>query len=198
MSEAPGYPLFLRLEGRPVLLVGAGTIAHGKLVGLARARARVTIVAPDVREDVRALAVESGATLLQRAVEEADLDGVRLVVCAAPEAVRREVRAWADTRGVLLLAVDDVAATDAYSPAIFERAGITIALSSEGRAPALVGLLRELLELALPPEEELASWLATAAQVRAQWKAEGAPLGERRRRLVARLCERSGACGRAS
>ena len=198
MSEAPGYPLFLRLEGRRVLLVGAGGVALGKLAGLARAKARVTIVAPSVRDDVRALAHDAGAEVLERAVEEADLEGARLVVCAAPEAVRRAVRGWCDARGVLLLAVDDVAATDAYSPAIFERAGITVALSSEGRAPALVGLLGELVELALPPDDELDRWLAIAAEARAAWKAEGAPLGERRKRLVARVCERSGACGRAS
>jgi siroheme synthase-like protein len=198
MSEAPGYPLFLRLEGRRVLLVGAGSVALGKLAGLARARARVTIVAPSVRDDVRALARDAGAEVIERGVEEADLEGARLVVCAAPEAVRRAVRAWCDARGVLLLAVDDVAATDAYSPAIFERAGITVALSSEGRAPALVGLLRELVELALPPDDELDRWLAIAAEARAAWKAEGAPLGERRKRLVARVCERSGACGRTS
>ncbi|MBM4375708.1 MAG: bifunctional precorrin-2 dehydrogenase/sirohydrochlorin ferrochelatase [Deltaproteobacteria bacterium] len=194
MSRTPGLPLVLRLEGRRVLLVGAGTIAAGKLAALLRAGARVRVVAPAVTEEVARLAEDAGAEVVVREVTESDLDDVRFVVTATPHAVSRQVRGWADARRLLLLAVDDVAATDAHSPAVFERGGVTIALSSDGRAPALVGFLRQLLEAALPSEEELAEWLRLADDERAIWKAEGLPLGERRRRLVGRLCEQGGAC----
>jgi uroporphyrin-III C-methyltransferase/precorrin-2 dehydrogenase/sirohydrochlorin ferrochelatase len=188
----------LRLEGRRVLLVGAGTIASTKLEALLRAGAHVRVVAPDVTEAVRRLAEESRVELVRREVRESDLDDVRFVVTATPHEVSREVRVWADARRLLLLAVDDVASTDAHSPAVFERGGVTIALSSAGRAPALVGLLRQLLEEALPSEDELAEWLRLADEERLRWKASGVAMTARRRLLVGRLCEASGACRRAA
>jgi uroporphyrin-III C-methyltransferase/precorrin-2 dehydrogenase/sirohydrochlorin ferrochelatase len=88
-----------------------------------------------------------------------------------------------------VLAVDDVASTDAFSPAVFSRGDVRIALSSEGRAPALVGLLREALEQALPDEDRLAAWMKIAVESRAAWKRDGVPHAERRAQLLARLLE---------
>ncbi|MBM4377323.1 MAG: bifunctional precorrin-2 dehydrogenase/sirohydrochlorin ferrochelatase [Deltaproteobacteria bacterium] len=196
MTTTPGLPLSLRLEGRRVLLVGAGPIALGKLSSLLGAGAHVRVVAKQFTPEVRQLAQEAGAELCERAVAETDLDDVTFVVTATPREIAREVRAWAHARRLLLLAVDDVASTDAHSPAVFTRGGVTIALSSDGRAPALVGFLRQLLEEALPSEAMLESWLALADEERARWKIDGVPIPERRRRLVGRICEASAACPR--
>lgn len=194
MTSSIGLPLVLRLRGRPVLLVGAGTIAAGKLTALLGAGACVRVVAPVVSDAVLALATAGGAEVIRREVEAGDIDGAWFVVSAAPREVSRCVRAWCEARRVWLLAVDDLEATDAHSPAVLERGGVTVALSSEGRAPALVGFLRQLLEDALPSEEELSAWLALNDEERAKWKAEGVPMAARRRRLIGRICERSAAC----
>jgi uroporphyrin-III C-methyltransferase/precorrin-2 dehydrogenase/sirohydrochlorin ferrochelatase len=192
----PGLPLVLRLEGRKVLLVGGGAIAANKLAALLRAGAIVRVVAPEVRPETRSLAERAAVEIVEREVRPSDLEDAWFVVSAVPREVSAQVRRWADERRVLLLAVDDVAATDAHSPAVFDRGGVTVALSSDGRAPALVGMLRELLEEALPSEEELAHWLELADVERAAWKAAKLPMGARRAKLIARICERSGACER--
>lgn len=196
MTAPLGLPLVLRLRGRRVLLVGGGTIARGKLESLLRAGAIVRVVAPTACDEVRALAGSKGVEVLLREVRESDVDDAWFVVSAAPREVSRTVRAWCEARRLWLLAVDDLEATDAHSPAVLERGGVTIALSSEGRAPALVGFLRQLLEEALPSEEELGRWLRLADEERRKWKAAGVPMAERRRLLVGRICEQTAACVR--
>lgn len=183
MSTAPSplFPVFLKLQGRRVLLVGGGPVARGKLAGLLEAGARVTVVAPEVRPEIEAAEV----TVLPRAFAPADLEGAWLVVAAAPPEVNRAVAAAAEDRGVFVNAVDDPAPASAYTGGVFRRGGVTIAVSTEGRAPALAGLLREALEAVIP--EEVASWVAEARRLRERQKAEGIPMGRRRPLLLEAL-----------
>jgi uroporphyrin-III C-methyltransferase / precorrin-2 dehydrogenase / sirohydrochlorin ferrochelatase len=174
-------PVFLKLGGRRVLLVGGGTVARGKLAGLLEAGARVTVVAPEVRPEIEAADV----TVLPRAFRSADLDGAWLVVAAAPPEVNREVAAAAEDRGVFVNAVDDPAPASAYTGGVFRRGGITIAVSTGGRAPALAGLLREALEAIVP--EDVALWVDEARRLRERQKAEGVPMSRRRPLLLEAL-----------
>ena len=64
------YPAFLKLNGRPVLLVGGGRVAAGKLEGLLAAGARVKVVAPDIRAEMD----RPGVVLERTPVEPADLE----------------------------------------------------------------------------------------------------------------------------
>ena len=89
------------------------------------------------------------------------------VVAAAPPDVNREVAAAAHARGLFVNAVDDVESASAYAGAVFRRAGVTIAISTDGEAPALAGLVREALEALLP--EELDRWMECAREARQQW-----------------------------
>jgi uroporphyrin-III C-methyltransferase/precorrin-2 dehydrogenase/sirohydrochlorin ferrochelatase len=180
-SSSPLFPVFLKLRGRRVLLVGGGPVARGKLAGLLEAGARVTVVAPEVRPEIEAADV----TVVPRAFTPADLDGAWLVVAAAPPAVNRAVAAAAEDRGVFVNAVDDPAPASAYTGGVFRRGGITIAVSTEGRAPALAGLLREALEAVIP--EEVASWVEEAQRLRQRQKADGIPMGRRRPLLLEAL-----------
>jgi uroporphyrin-III C-methyltransferase/precorrin-2 dehydrogenase/sirohydrochlorin ferrochelatase len=178
---SPLFPVFLKLRGRRVLLVGGGPVARGKLAGLLEAGARVTVVAPEVRPEIEA----AGVTIVPRAFTPADLDGAWLVVAAAPPEVNRAVAAAAEDRGVFVNAVDDPAPASAYTGGVFRRGGITIAVSTEGRAPALAGLLREALEAVIP--EEVASWVEEAQRLRQRQKADGIPMGRRRPLLLEAL-----------
>lgn len=190
-SSRPTYPAFLRLVGKRVLVVGAGPVATGKLAALLDAGAAVVVVAPRASETVRTLDASGELVWIRRAVEEVDLHDAWLVVAAAPADVNRMVGEWAQHRRCFVMAVDDVAVTDIFAPAVLERGGVRVALSSEGRAPALVGLLREALERVLPSDAELSEWLAIAQRARAAWKAQGLPLPERRRALLQQLLAHS-------
>ena len=132
------FPTFLKLEGRRVLLVGGGPVAAGKLRGLLDAGAEVSVVAPAILLEIAGAPVNTAL----RPFRLSDLDGVSFVVAAAPPGVNREVAAAAHARGLFVNAVDDVESASAYAGAVVRRAGVTIAISTDGEAPALAGLAR--------------------------------------------------------
>jgi uroporphyrin-III C-methyltransferase / precorrin-2 dehydrogenase / sirohydrochlorin ferrochelatase len=177
------FPTFLKLGGRTVLLVGGGPVAAGKLRGLLDAGATVKVVAPDVRPEI----LDAGIEVVRRPFIPADLDGVSFVVAAAPPEVNREVARFAHEKGLFVNAVDDVESASAYAGAVFRRAGVTIAISTDGEAPALAGLVREALEALLP--EDLDRWMQVARESRQQWLADGVPMAERRPALLEALNE---------
>ena len=174
------YPVFLKLAGQPVVVVGGCTVAAGKLDGLLAAGARVTVIAPRVRDAVR-----EQATVLEREFEASDLDGARWVVAAATPEVNREVAAAATARGLFCNAVDDPEVATAYLGGVVRRGDVEIAISTGGVAPALAGLLREALEALLP--HDLESWIEVAIRARAQWKRDRIPMHERRPLLLRAL-----------
>ena len=133
------FPTFLKLAGRPVLVVGGGPVAASKLASLLAAGAEVTVVAPDVVPEIE----RAGVTIERRAFADGDLDGAWFVVAAATPEVNREVAPAAEQRRVFVNAVDDPASATAYLGGVVRRSGVTLAISTEGRAPALAGLLRE-------------------------------------------------------
>jgi siroheme synthase-like protein len=175
------FPLFLKLAGRRVVLVGAGVVATEKLRHLLDAGADVTVVAPDIAAAIEATPV----TLVRRAFEAADLDGAWLVVAAAPPDVNREVAAAAAERRIFVNAVDDPASASAYAAAVLRRDQLTLAISTDGAAPALAGLFREALDALMP--RDLAEWFATARHARAQWLKDRVPMSERRPLLLQAL-----------
>ena len=175
------YPVFLKLTGRKVLLVGGGRVAGGKLHGLVSEGARVVVVAPEIRPELQI----PGVVVERRAFEEHDLDDVWYVVAAAPPDVNRRVLEAARRHRVFVNAVDDPAHATAYAGGVVRRNGVTIAISTDGRAPALAGLLREALDAWLPGD--LDQWMSTADELRREWKRNGVPMEARRPQLLEAL-----------
>src|SRR3954465_2731259 len=154
--EAALFPLFLKLAGRRVVVVGGGPVAAAKVQGLRDAGAEILVVAPELRQELLDAAAAGAIQVAARAFVESDLDGAWLVVAAAVPEVNRGVAAAAESRRLFVLAVDDPSAASAYGAGALRRGGVTVAVSTDGRAPALAGLLREGLEAVLP--EDLEAW----------------------------------------
>ena len=187
MSEM--YPVFLNLTGRRVVVGGGGPVAASKLAGLLAEGARVTLVAPEVSPECE----RPGVTLLRRPFAEADLEGAWWVVAAAPPAVNRQVCEAAERRCLYVNAVDDPRHATAYLGGVVRRDGVTVAISTDGRAPALAGLMREAIDASLP--HDLARWMTVADEERRRWKRDGVPMAHRRPQLLDtlnRLYERAG------
>lgn len=175
------YSAFLRLEGRRAVLIGGGKVAAGKLGGLVAAGATVTVVAPEIRPELE----QPGVVLVRRAFEPRDLDDAWWVVAAAPADVNRQVLEAAEARRIFVNAVDDPPHATAYAGGVVRRSGVTIAISTEGRAPAMAGLLREALEAWLPGD--LDRWMDAADQARLTWRQQGVPMEQRRPQLLEAL-----------
>jgi uroporphyrin-III C-methyltransferase/precorrin-2 dehydrogenase/sirohydrochlorin ferrochelatase len=172
------FPAFLNLRARRAVVVGGGPVAASKLEALLAAGADVTVVAPEVVPEID----RPGVTVVRRPFEDADLDGAWWVVAAAPPDVNNRVRAAADARRIFVNAVDDPRHATAYLGGVVKRDGVTIAISTDGRAPALSGLLREGIDAVLP--RDLGNWLSAAEAIRREWKEQNAPMERRRPQLL--------------
>lgn len=181
VDSANLLPLFLKLEGKLALVVGAGSVGERKIASLLDVGARVRVVAPAANDDVKRLATEGRVEWRARAFEDADVEGAWLVYAATsnPE-VQRSVASAAEARRVFCVAVDDPPNASAYSAAVVRRPPMVVAISSSGAAPALARLLREVIEHVLPADE----WIRRAEELRAQWLRDGTPMADRFAQLV--------------
>lgn len=189
MTAAPELlPLFLRLAGKKVLVVGAGAVAERKIQDLVATRADVHVVALAASLAVTALANQRAITLTLRAFEEADVDGAWLVIAATGDpATQRAACGRADRDRIPSIAIDDPPNGSAYSGSVIRRGSYTIAISSSGEVPALTRLLREVLEQALPD----ADWVQAARELRERWRSQGTPMSSRFGELVRAFKERA-------
>jgi siroheme synthase-like protein len=188
--EEPGpplHPLFLKLEGRKVLVVGAGRVAERKVAELVDARARVHVVAPEASDTVRGLAAARAVRWEARGFDANDVEGAWLVIAATgdPE-VQRRVAEAAGAQHTFVIAVDDKANASAYGCATLRRGPVSIAISTSGESPALARLIREVLEHALPE----ADWIDAARALRDRWRADGTPFESRFAELVKAMKDR--------
>lgn len=174
------FPAFLNLVDRPVLLVGAGTVAARKLAALRKAGALVTIVAPAVSAPVAKIADEAGLCVHRRPFRSADVAGHWLVVSAtADEAVNRAVAAAASDARIFCNVVDDLENCSYIVPAIVDRSPLLVAISSAGTAPVLARQLRARIETWLP--SNIGMLAALAGRWRERVRAQLASFSARRR-----------------
>lgn len=183
------FPIFLKLESRPCLVVGAGTVAEGKIQGLLAERASVKVVAPEATSQVRLWASAGLIEWYQREFESADLEGKFLVIVATSSRdVNTRVFTEAHAQGILCNAVDDPPNCDFYYPAVVRRGDLQIAISTGGHSPALAQRIRQELEQQFGPEYE--SWLVELGKQREELAA-GDLDPEVRKRILHELASRA-------
>lgn len=182
------FPIFLKLSGRPCIVVGAGHLAESKIASLRDADARITVIAPHASLAIREQAIAGDLHLLNRPYKTGDLKDAFLVVAATndPE-VNRAVFVEAATTGVLCNAVDDPPFCDFYFPSVVRRGDLQIAISTSGNSPALAQQLRKEINEQLPLD--LGDWLTELGNLRREVVANE-PLNEQRRLFLHQLAQR--------
>ncbi len=152
------FPMFLKLERRSCLVVGAGTIGEPKIQSLLLAGANVRVIAPQAHQAVMDWARAGLIVWEPRAFLPNDLEGVFLVIAATASAeLNQLVFNEAQRRNILCNAVDDPENCDFYFPAVVRRGQLQIAISTGGQSPALAQRLRRELEEQFTPD--YADWL---------------------------------------
>lgn len=141
------YPIYLNLTDRLAIVIGGGTIAEGKVLGLLEADAKVRVIAPKVTPAMQRLAESGKLTWEQRTYRDGDLEGAGIAIGATddPE-INHRVWDEANRRGILINVVDDVPYCNFIAPAIVRRGDITLAISTNGKMPALAAHLRREME----------------------------------------------------
>ncbi|MGZ8181601.1 MAG: siroheme synthase CysG [Methylobacter sp.] len=146
------FPVFLKLKDQACLVVGAGEIAARKIELLARAGAKITVIADEISPTVLSLQETHNLTLLQKSFAPADLGEFRLVVSATDHAeTNRLVAETAGEHNIPVNVVDNPELCSFIFPAIIDRSPVIAAVSSGGAAPVLARLLRAKIESVIPP-----------------------------------------------
>jgi len=174
--------MFLKLEERVCLVVGAGRVGESKIRSLLAAGAKVRTVAPVATPAVAAWDRLGVLAWEGRAFQSADLEGAFLVVAATSSPVVNDVIfREARQRGILCNVVDDPARCDFYSPAVVRRGDLQIAISTAGRSPALAQRLRRHFERQFPAR--YAGWVSALGREREILLRQNLDPEFRRRRL---------------
>jgi precorrin-2 dehydrogenase/sirohydrochlorin ferrochelatase len=174
--------MFVKLDGRRCLVVGAGAIGEAKIESLLATAASVRVVAPRATSRVREWAREGRVEWNAREYAPADLAGMFLVIAAtgSPK-LHQEIYEEARSRGVLCNAVDEPERCDFYFPAVVRRGELQIAISTGGLSPALAQRLRKELEEQFGPEWE--EWVAQLGRTREELQSIPMPPEQRKRLL---------------
>lgn len=161
------YPICLDLNARPVLVVGGGIIAEGKILQLVEAAAKVHVVSLTITEKLQQLVATDAITFRQGEFCDSDLANKVLVICATNnQAVNEFVAHAATARGMLCNVVDQPALCNFITPSLVTRGDLQISISTSGKSPTVAQRVkREIGELI---GEEYETLLAIAAELRAQ------------------------------
>jgi siroheme synthase-like protein len=183
------FPIFLKLDGRLVVVVGGGAVAEQKIPGVLNAGARVRLIAPattpQIAEWVRFGKIDWHA----KEFEAGDLNGAFLVIAAtSAPGVNATVFQAAEERGILCNAVDDIGHCHFYYGAVAQRGDLQIVVSTNGKSPALAQRLRKEFEEQFGPEYEI--WLQWLGAAREALRANG-PTSDASKKLLHELASGS-------
>src|ERR1051326_2896598 len=176
------YPVFLKLEGRKVLVVGGGAVAEQKLEGVLRSATDVTVLAPELAPRISAWVQQGRLKHVSAKFQPGMAQGYFLVIAATDSAVvNHAIYAEASADGALCNAVDDTPFCDFYAPALVSRGDFQIAVSTGGNSPALAQQVRKQLEQDFGPEYE--SWTEWLGRMRDVMR-KVLPRSDRRKELL--------------
>src|SRR3954469_25018419 len=157
--------MFMKLEGRRCLVVGAGKVGEPKIGGLPEPGARLHGVSLDPTPAIREWARAGKIDLELRAFNSHDLDGAFLaVVATSSRTLNERVYGEAQARGVLCNVVDVPDLCDFFYPSIVRRGDLQIAVSTAGQSPSLAQKIRQQLEKQFGPG--YAAWVAELGATR--------------------------------
>jgi len=161
------YPIFLNIDGKKCVVVGGGEVALRKVKTLLEHGAAVEVISPDLCPELAQIAANGEIRTLTREYQEGDLKDAFTVIVATDECeVNRRVLAESRKSSVLANVVDDAENSDFIAPSYLRRGDITIAVSTDGRSPALARKIRSRLE------EELGDEYASLADLIGEARAE--------------------------
>ena len=141
------YPVLLDIAGKIAVVVGGGPVAARKAIGLLESGARVTVIAPEVVEEIQELIDAGVVEHVARPYKNGDLAGAAIVVAATDSpAVNREAAAEAGRTGIPVNCAAPPRSGNFIVPSSVYRSGLTVSISTDGISPAFSKKLRISIE----------------------------------------------------
>ena len=138
------YPIFLKLEHKPVLVVGGGKISEQKVRGLLDVNAHVTVISPSLTGYLHSLSVEGKIIVHRREYQKGDAEGFVLVFAATNNSdVHKEIYHDAASRNIPVNVVDVPDLCNFYLASIFQNGDLKVAVSTNGKSPTLGKIIRD-------------------------------------------------------
>ncbi|MGF7008521.1 siroheme synthase CysG [Aminobacter sp. BE322] len=152
-AKLNAFPIFLKVEGRAVTIVGGGGEALAKARLLAQSSAEIRIIADHVEPQLRDWIAANGAVRIHSAYDASLVEGAVMVFAATgDEALDRRVSDDARRLGIAVNAVDRPELCDFFTPALVNRAPVAVAVGTEGAGPVLAQMLRARIDRMLSPQ----------------------------------------------
>jgi precorrin-2 dehydrogenase / sirohydrochlorin ferrochelatase len=167
------FPIFVKIENLQTLIVGGGYVGLEKLEAVLRNSpdAKITLVAPEIREEIVVLAKKHQVALINERYEARFLEGIDLVICGTNDkAVNRQVKEDSKARRILANVADTPALCDFYLSSVVQKGDLKIAISTNGKSPTFAKRFREILEEILP--NSLQDTLNNLEQIRNKLKGD--------------------------
>ncbi len=183
------FPVFLKVQGKRILVSGGGETAIAKLRLLMKTEAEVVVFATDADEQVREWATEGKITLVEREIRADDFYNAAMVYAADDDEKRDErTSTMGRMAGVLTNIVDNLTDSEFITPALVDRDPVTIAIGTEGTAPVLARKIKAQVEESLPTE------LGLLAKIGERFRPIAAklPMGRPRRKFWAKYYDHAG------
>ena len=161
------FPISLKLQQQPCLIVGGGHIAYRKALLLAKAGAKIDVLAPEIEDSLLQLVQQSQGQYVQDVFSSSTaLRHYRLVIAATDDnRVNQQVFAACEAENVLVNSVDDPPHCRFMVPAIIDRSPLVISVASNGTSPVLSRQIRTQLESSIP------HGMGKLAEFSGQWRA---------------------------
>ena len=166
------YPMFLNISGKRCVVVGGGRVALRKVRALLEHGASIEVISPDLCPELIELAERGRIRTSRRHYQPGDLQKALIAIAATNNSdINQQVAKEAQSEAVLVNVADDLENSDFIVPSYAHRGGVTIAVSTAGRSPALARKIRTRLEKELG--DEYASLARLIGEVRAEVRRQG-------------------------
>ncbi len=147
------FPVFLKIENLNTLIVGGGNVGLEKLEAVLRnaPKSNITLIAPEIREEIRQYAKKHSITLIQSEYHANHLKGIDLVIAGTNrKEINKKVRDDCKEAGILINVADTPELCDFYLSSVVQKGDLKIAISTNGKSPTFAKRFREILEAILP------------------------------------------------
>jgi precorrin-2 dehydrogenase/sirohydrochlorin ferrochelatase len=150
------FPVFLKLEELHTLIVGGGYVGMEKITAVAEnsPNARITLIAPEIRQEIRELAKEkTQIDLLVRKFEDEDLEGKDLVLVATNDKIENQrIKELAKKKHLLCNVADTPDLCDFYLSSVVQKGNLKLGISTNGKSPTVAKRIKEVLQQTFPDE----------------------------------------------
>ncbi len=142
------YPICLDVKGKKCVIVGGGEVSARKITFLLNCGANIVVISPEINEGINTFVQGKSIEWIERGYKSHDLEGAFFVIVATDDhGLNKQISQEARDKGMLVNVADSAEDSTFILPAVLSRGSLSIAVSTEGKSPALAKKIRDELSI---------------------------------------------------